>query len=128
MKSVQAWDAMVPAAKRNKERTMTADTAPRPVRQVRAQGAHQRMVRYCMLAAVAQVLLRDRRFHVTVITRIIGAVALASLIKNNQARPVRRAIHWYARLGGSRRLARARPRARRELARAGQALDAGKHS
>jgi len=30
-----------------------------------------------------------------VITRAIGAFALASLIKNNQARPVRRVVHWY---------------------------------
>jgi hypothetical protein len=107
---------------------MTAQTAPQLQRQVRAQGAHQRMVRYCMLAAVAHVLLRDRRFHVTVITRAIGAVAFASLVKNNQARPVRRAIHWYNKLGATRTLARARPQARRELARAGQALEAGKHS
>ena len=39
--------------------------------------------------------LGDRRFQVSVITRAIGTYALASVIKNNQARPVRRAIHWY---------------------------------
>lgn len=43
------------------------------------------MVRYgILLAAVAHVLLRHRRFHATVITRAVGAVALASLAKNNQ--------------------------------------------
>jgi hypothetical protein len=106
--------------------SMTAETAPQPKRQMRAQGAYQRMTRYCMLAAVAHVLLRDRRFHATVITRTIWAVALASLVKNNEVRPVRRAIHWYSRLGASKTLARERPQARRELARAGQALEAGK--
>lgn len=64
---------------------MTAETAPQPERQVRTQGAHQQMVRYgILLAAVAHVLLRHRRFHATVITRAVGAVALASLAKNNQ--------------------------------------------
>jgi hypothetical protein len=108
---------------------MTAETAPQPERQVRAQGAHRQMVRYgILLAAVAHVLLRDRRFHATVITRAIGAVALASLAKNNQARPVRRAVHWYNKLGASQELARARPQARQDLARAGQALERSKRS
>jgi ABC-type phosphate/phosphonate transport system permease subunit len=79
---------------------MTAETAPQPERQVRAQGAHQQMVRYgILLAAVAHVLVRDRRFRATVITGAIGAVALASLVKNNQVRPVRRVAHWYKELG-----------------------------
>jgi hypothetical protein len=108
---------------------MTAETAPQPERQVRAQGGYQQMVRYgIVLAAVAHVLLRDRRFHATVITRTIWAVALASLVKNNQARPVRRAVHWYNKVGASKTLAHTRPRARQELARAGQALEAGKRS
>jgi hypothetical protein len=103
---------------------MTAKTAPPPERQARAQGAHQQTVRpYLLLAAVVHALLHDRQFHATVITRAIGAVALASLVKNNQARPVRRVIHWYNKLGGSRKLARVRPQARQELARAGQNLD-----
>lgn len=75
---------------------MTAETAPQPDRQVRAQGDSQKMVRYGILvAAVQYLLLHDRRFHVAVITGAIGAVALAGLIKNNQARPVRRAASWY---------------------------------
>ena len=107
---------------------MTAETAPLE-RQVRRHGAPQHKGnQYILLAVAAHVLLHDRRFHVTVITRAIGAVALASLIKNNQARPVRRAVHWYNKLGGSQKLARARPQARQELARAGQALEAGKPS
>ena len=44
----------------------------------------------------------------TVITGAIGACALASLLKNNQARPVRRAGGWYKRIGGSNELQRAR--------------------
>jgi hypothetical protein len=108
---------------------MTARTAPPPERQVRAQGAQQQTDRsYIVLAALAHALLYDRRFHATVITRAIGAVALASLVKNNQARPVRRALHWYNKLGGSWKLARARPRVRRELASAGQALEPGERS
>ena len=89
---------------------MTAETAPQPERQVLAQGGYQQMVRYgIVLAALAHIMLRDRRFHVAVITGTIGAVALASLIKNNQARPVRRAASWYEKLGDSQKLARARP-------------------
>ena len=47
------------------------------------------------LAVIARILLRDRRFQATVVTGVIGTYALASVMKNNQARPVRRAIHWY---------------------------------
>jgi hypothetical protein len=42
-------------------------------------------------------ILGDRRFQATVITGAIGAYALASLAKNNQAQPMRRAIRWYSR-------------------------------
>jgi hypothetical protein len=108
---------------------MTAETAPPPDRQERAQGGYQEMARYgIVLAAVVQMLLHDRRFHVAVITRAIGAYALASVIKNNQARPARRAVHWYIKLGGSQKLASRHRQTRQELARAGRALDAGKHS
>jgi hypothetical protein len=108
---------------------MTAETEPQRERKVRAQGAHQEGVRYgILLAAVAHTLLRDRRFHATVITRAVAAVALGSLVKNNQARPMRRAASWYNKLGVSRELARAHPRSRQELARAGQALERGKRS
>jgi len=47
------------------------------------------------LAVITHILLHDRRFHATVITGVIGTYALASVIKNNQARPVRRAVAWY---------------------------------
>jgi hypothetical protein len=40
-------------------------------------------------------ILGDRRFLAGVITRAIGVYALGSAIKNNQARPVRRAAAWY---------------------------------
>jgi hypothetical protein len=108
---------------------MTAETAPQPDWRERAQEGYQQKVRYgIVLAALAHMLLRDRRFHVAVITSAIGAVALADLIKNNQARPVRRAASWYNSVGASKDLARAHPRARQHLARAGQAMEAGKRS
>jgi len=107
---------------------MTAKTAPQPERQVQAQGTQQGITYGVLVAAVAHVLLRDSRFHATVITRAIAAVALASLVKNNKARPVRRTVSWYDKLGASRELARAHPRSRQELAHAGQAPERGKRS
>jgi len=74
---------------------MTAETAPQPERQARAQGDSQKVRYWIVVAAVQYLLLHDRRFHVAAITGAIGAVALAGLIKNNQARPVRRTASWY---------------------------------
>ena len=55
-----------------------------------------RMTRYGVwVAVVAHMVLRDRRFQASVITGAIGAFALGSLTKNNQARPLRRATAWY---------------------------------
>src|SRR6516225_2908793 len=100
--------------------SMTAETAPQPERQVRAQGGYQQMVRYgIVLAAVVHMLLHDRRFHVAVITGAIGTYVLASVIRNNEARPVRRAFHWYSDFGASEKLARGHQQARQEVARAG---------
>ena len=108
---------------------MTAETAPQPERQVRAQGGYRQMVRYgIVLAAVMHMLLHDRRFQVAVVTGSIGTYALASVIKNNEARPVRRFFHWYSKFGASKKLARGHRQARQKLARAGQALEAGKRS
>jgi len=82
---------------------MTAETAPQPEEQVRAQIGHQELARYgIVLAAVVHMLLHDRRFHAAVITSAIGTYALVSVIKNNQARPVRRSIHWYGKLAPAR--------------------------
>jgi len=53
------------------------------------------VVRYGIWLAVVARILGDRRFLVRVITGALGTYALASLIKNNQTRPVRCAIHWY---------------------------------
>ena len=93
---------------------MTAETTRRPVR---APGFRQRMVgRWIMLATVMHVL-RDRRFQAKVITGAIGAVALAQLGRDNQARPVRRAADWYKKLAVSQELARVR-----------EALEPGKSS
>jgi hypothetical protein len=69
--------------------------------QARRPGLPQRMVRDGIWLAVLTHILGDRRFEATVITRAIGAYALGSLIKNNQARPVRRATAWYRSLDGS---------------------------
>jgi len=92
---------------------MTEETAPQPDRQMRAQ----KMVGYGIMLAAVPYMLRDHRFHVAVITGIIGVVALADLLKNNEARPVRRAASWYWKAGAS-----------RELPHAGQPLEAGKRS
>jgi len=73
------------------------------------------------------MLLHDRRFHVAVITGAIGTYAMASVIKNNEARPVRRAFHWYGHFGPSKKLARGHQQTRQELTRTGQALESGKH-
>jgi alpha-D-ribose 1-methylphosphonate 5-triphosphate diphosphatase PhnM len=54
------------------------------------------MARYGVWVAVlGHIVLHDRRFQATVITGVIGAYALGSVTKNNQARPLRRAIAWY---------------------------------
>jgi hypothetical protein len=74
-----------------------------------------RMVKYAIWLAVLTRALGDHRLQAGVITRAIGAYALGSLIKNNQARPGRRPAHWYTRLGASKELHRAR-----------QALEPGK--
>jgi len=59
-------------------------------------GFPDRLARYGVWAAViTHLVLHDRRFHATVITGVIGAYALGSVTKNNQARPVRRALAWY---------------------------------
>jgi hypothetical protein len=108
---------------------MTAEMAPRPERQVRAQGGNQKMVRHgIVLAAGLHILLHDRRFHAAAITGAIGAVALADLLRHNEARPVRRAASWY---WEARREPEAGPRPsrdRRELPQARRAIEAGKRS
>jgi hypothetical protein len=53
------------------------------------------MARYGIWVAVAKRSLVDRRFVASVVTGAIGAYALAGVIKNNQARPARRVVHWY---------------------------------
>jgi hypothetical protein len=67
---------------------------PGPARRARPS-LPDRLVRYGIWLAVVARCLGDRRFQASVITGAIGAYALASVIKNNQARPMRRAIHWY---------------------------------
>ena len=84
---------------------MTAETAPGlagvapggPAEPGPARpGRPDRMARYGIwVAVITHIVLHDRRFHATVITGVIGAYALGSVAKNNQARPVRRAVAWY---------------------------------
>jgi hypothetical protein len=66
------------------------------------------MVRYWILLATMSHVLRDRGFQAKVITVAIGAVALAQLGRDNQARPVRRAASWYSKLGISEEVTRVR--------------------
>ena len=68
---------------------------PGPEREARSPSLPDRIVRYGIWLAVGARCLGDRRFQASVITGAIGVYALFSVIKNNQARPVRRAIHWY---------------------------------
>ena len=84
---------------------MTAETAPGLAGVVPGGSAEpgptrpslpDRMAKYGIwVAVITHIVLHDRRFHATVITGVIGAYALGSVAKNNQARPVRRAIAWY---------------------------------
>ena len=83
---------------------MTAKTAPDqagpgPERQARQPSSVDRMIRNGIWLAVAVRALGDHRFQVNVITRILGAYALVSVIKDNEARPVRRTLDWYMRVG-----------------------------
>lgn len=54
-----------------------------------------RWTRYGVWLVIAANILGDRRFQAGVIVKAIGVCAVASTLKNNQARPVRRAISWY---------------------------------
>ena len=55
-----------------------------------------RLARYGVwVAVITHIFLHDRRFQATVITGVLGAYALGSVTKNNQARPVRRVVAWY---------------------------------
>jgi hypothetical protein len=83
---------------------MTAKTAPDqagpgPERQARRPSSADRMIRYGIWLAVAARGLGDQRFQTNVITRILGAYALVSVLKNNEKRPVRRTLDWYKRVG-----------------------------
>ena len=93
---------------------MTAETTGRPVRK---ESFRQRMVRRWIMLATVTDVLRDRRFQDKAITVVIGAVALAQLGRDNQARPVRRAAAWYSKLG-----------VKEELAKVGEALELAKVS
>jgi hypothetical protein len=75
--------------------TIGGPAGPGPGREARPPSLPDRIVRYGVWLAVVTRNLGDRRLLVSIITGAIGAYALASVIKNNQARPVRRAIHWY---------------------------------
>jgi hypothetical protein len=75
--------------------TTEGPAGPGPARKARQPGRLDGTVRKGVWLVVAVRGLGDRRFLTSVITSVLGAYALASVIKNNQAQPVRRAIHWY---------------------------------
>ncbi len=75
--------------------TTGGPAGPRPAREARPPSLPDRIVRYGIWLAVVIRCLGDGINTGRVITGAIGAYALASVIKNNQAPPVRRAIHWY---------------------------------
>jgi hypothetical protein len=81
---------------------MTAETT----RPARRETFRQRMVRRWIVLATVTHVLRDRRFQSKVITVAIGAVALAQLGRDNQARPLRRATAWYSTVGVRQELGR----------------------
>ena len=104
---------------------MTAETTGRPVRK---ESFRQRMVRrWIMLATVTEVL-GDRRFQEKAITVVIGAVALAQLGRDNQARPLRRATSWYSKLGVKEEVDRVRDALEPGVDRVRDALEPGKSS
>ena len=79
---------------------MAPDQAgPGPEQQAQQPSPVDRMIRNGIWLAVAVRALGDHRFQVNVITRILGAYALVSVLKNNERRPVRRTVDWYRRLG-----------------------------
>jgi hypothetical protein len=80
------------------------------------------MVRYGVWLAIAARSLGSHRFQVNVITRILGAYALVSVIKNNEKRPVRRTVDWYKRLGDPREVKNEVENEVKNLRRARQAL------
>ena len=102
---------------------MTVETTRRPVLK---ETFRQRVVRYWIMLATVTHVLRDRRFQSKAITVAIGAVALAQLGRDNQARPVRRAAGWYSKLGVREELARVVDAL--EPGRVGEALEPGKSS
>jgi hypothetical protein len=58
-------------------------------------GLPDRMARHGIwIALITHIVLHDRRFQAAVITGVIGAYALGSVTKNNQARPMRRVTAW----------------------------------
>jgi len=75
--------------------TTGGPAGPGPTQEARQASRLDGVVRSGIWLAVVIRCLGDRRFQANVITRAIRAYALASLIKNNQERPVRRAVYWY---------------------------------
>jgi hypothetical protein len=75
--------------------TIGGPAGPGSEREARRPSLPDRLAWYGIWVAVVARILGDRRFQAGVITRVTGAYALASVIKNNQARPMRRAAAWY---------------------------------
>jgi hypothetical protein len=75
--------------------TIRGPAGPGSEREARRPSLPDRLAWYGIWVAVVARILGDRRFQAGVVTRAMGAYALASVIKNNQGRPVRRAASWY---------------------------------
>jgi hypothetical protein len=79
--------------------TTGGSAGPGPTRETRQTSRLDGMVRSGIWLAVAIRCLGDRRLQANVITRVIRAYALAGMVKNNQVRPMRRAVAWYSMRG-----------------------------
>jgi hypothetical protein len=75
--------------------TRAGPAGPGSEREARRPSLPDRLAWYGIWVAVVARILGDRRFQAGVMTRAMGAYALASMIRNNQARPMRRAAAWY---------------------------------
>ena len=72
--------------------TVSSRAEPGPAR----PSLSDRLARYgTWIAVLTHIVLHDRRFQASVVTGVIGAYALGSVAKNNQARPLRRVTAWY---------------------------------
>jgi hypothetical protein len=68
---------------------------PAPKRRLSFSQRMDHWTRQVVWLMIVAKMPSERRFQTGVITGVIGALALSTLAKDNQARPVRRALAWY---------------------------------